>query len=254
MNAIELLEALLRGPAGGPPADQAPQSAEPRRPAPRGAETRGADILRDILGGGAMEPAAPAPSPRPAPTGGDLSSGPAADDGEKADLKELLRQAKEREAAAADGRPYRPSPTPQTRRPEPVRAEAEPAPAPTRPPATRLPDEEATILIRAMINATRADGRLDREEEQKILRHLGQPSPEMIAFIQAEFQKPLDVKEFAWSVPLGLEQKAYALSLAVLELDQREESAYLKDLAHGLRLPPEVCADIHRQLGAPILS
>ena len=129
-----------------------------------------------------------------------------------------------------------------------------PIPAPTRQPATRPRDEDATILIRAMINATRADGRLDQEEEQKILRHLGQPSPEMIAFIQSEFQKPLDVKEFAWSVPLGLEQKAYALSLAVLELDQREESAYLKDLAHGLRLPPEVCADIHRQLGAPILS
>jgi uncharacterized membrane protein YebE (DUF533 family) len=122
-----------------------------------------------------------------------------------------------------------------------------PAPAPPR-------EEAAAVLIRAMINATRADGRMDREEEQKLLRQLGQPSPEAIAFIRAEFQKPLDVREFAWSVPLGMEEKVYAISLSVLDIDQSEESDYLKQLSHGLRLAPETCAQIHQQFGAPAVG
>jgi uncharacterized membrane protein YebE (DUF533 family) len=84
-----------------------------------------------------------------------------------------------------------------------------------------------------------------------MLRQLGEPGPEVIAFIQAEFQKPLDVKEFAWSIPLGLEQKVYAISLSVIDVDQREESDYLHQLARGLRLAPDVCAQLHQRFGAP---
>jgi len=257
MNAIELLEALLRGPAGSGPAET-----ESQRPASRGGESRGADLLRDILGGGPAEPAppsapapAPAPASRPLPSGRGFPADPPPDD-ERADLKDLLRQAREREAAAAAGRPYRPAP-PASQRPasnaDVLRAPT-PARVPARPPAPPARDEEATCLIRAMINAARADGRMDRDEEQKILRHLGEPTPEVVAFIRAEFEKPLDVRQFAWSVPLGLEQKAYALSLSVLELDQREESVYLQELAHGLRLSPEIRAQIHQHFGAPIIG
>jgi uncharacterized membrane protein YebE (DUF533 family) len=189
------------------------------------------------------------------PTASDISSGSIRED-EKVDVRELLRQAKEREAAAAAGRPYRPAPSASTGRwpgaaVEAARTEA-PKPAPA--PVTRPRDDEATVLIRAMINAAKADGRLDRDEEQKILQHLGQPSREVVAFIQSEFQKPLDVKEFAWSVPIGMEQKIYAISLAVINVDQREESAYLKDLAHGLRLAPDLCAELHEHFGAPVIG
>jgi hypothetical protein len=259
MNAIELLEALLRGPATGSPAPTEPTAAEPQNRQPARPETRGADILRDILGGGAAGTAAPAPAARTMPTASEVSSDPIRED-EKVDVRELLRQAKEREAAAAAGRPYRPAPSAPTGRwsgapAETARAEAPmPVPTPAARPAARPREDEATLLIRAMINVAKADGRLDRDEEQKILKHLGQPSREVVAFIQSEFQKPLDVKEFAWSVPLGLEQKVYAISLAVIDLDQREESAYLKDLAHGLRLAPDLCAELHEHFGAPVIG
>jgi len=252
MNAIELLEALLRGPAaGGAPAAEPQATETPSRPT-RSPETRGADVLRDILGaGGAGAP----PSAQTMPSGSVFSDPMRGE--EKADVRELLRQAREREAAAAAGRPYHPTPAP-ARPPMPTEAPRDfprptaPTPAvPTAAASTR--DDEATILIRAMINAAKADGRLDRDEEQKILRHLGQPSREVMAFIQSEFQKPLDTREFAWSVPLGLEQKVYAMSLAVIELDQREESDYLRDLARGLRLAPDVCAELHQHFGAPII-
>ena len=72
----------------------------------------------------------------------------------------------------------------------------------------------------------------------------------MINFIRAEFAKPLDLRAFAWSIPLGLEEKIYALSLSVMEVDTREESGYLSELAHGLRLSPEICRQLHQQLGA----
>ena len=259
MNAIELLEALLRGPATGSPAQSDPPAGENRSRQPRNPDTRGADILRDILGGGATGPAAPAPAPRTMPTASDVSSDPIRED-EKVDVRELLRQAKEREAAAAAGRPYRPAPSASSGRwsgapVEATRAEVpRPVPAPAPAPPAGLREDEATLLIRAMINAAKADGRLDRDEERKILSHLGQPSCEVVAFIQSEFQKPLDVKEFTWSVPFGLEQKVYAISLAVIDLDQREESAYLKDLAHGLRLAPDLCAEIHEHFGAPVIG
>lgn len=165
-----------------------------------------------------------------------------------------MRQMREREAAAAAGRPYRPTPASTGRGPASSAPTAPSARPPVQSPAPSERDAEATLLIRAMINAARADGRLDRDEEQKILRHLGQPSQDVVEFIQAEFRRPLDVKEFAWSVPLGLEQKVYAISLSVITLDQREESAYLKNLAHGLRLPPDLCAEIHRQFGAPLVN
>jgi uncharacterized membrane protein YebE (DUF533 family) len=64
---------------------------------------------------------------------------------------------------------------------------------------------------------------------------------------------PLDVRDFAWSVPFGMEYKVYAISLAAIDLDTTSESAYLEQLAHGLRLSREVRPRIHQRYGAAIL-
>ncbi|MFN0127664.1 MAG: DUF533 domain-containing protein [Verrucomicrobiales bacterium] len=107
------------------------------------------------------------------------------------------------------------------------------APAPAEPGPERRPVPESPILSTSRPPSD--SGPISAEEK-------------------AEFKKPLDVKEFAWSVPLGLEQKVYVISLSVITLDQRDESTYLKNLAHGLRLPPDLCAEIHRQFGAPLIT
>ena len=125
-------------------------------------------------------------------------------------------------------------------------------PAPQQQPAQL--QEEAAILIRAMLNAARADGRMDQDEEQKILRLIGQPTPEVVSFIRAEFEKPVNVRDFAWSVPLGMEEKVYTVSLAAITLDDRSESDYLKQLSHGLRLNPQTCAAIHQRYGATVIN
>jgi uncharacterized membrane protein YebE (DUF533 family) len=114
-------------------------------------------------------------------------------------------------------------------------------------------DSEALVMLRAMINAAKADGRITTDEQQAILREVGASSPDAMRFLQREFQQPLDVREFAWSVPLGLEAKVYMISLSAVDLDTRAESDYLRDLAHGLRLPKEVCDGLHQRCGVPVL-
>lgn len=123
------------------------------------------------------------------------------------------------------------------------------APAPT----SELDDERAKLLVVAMVNAAKADGQLDKKEQDAILGQLGDVSQEEIDFLRKEFAAPIDVREFAWNVPLGLEQQVYGFSLMAIGLDEKREARYLKDLAHGLRLDPDVCDRLHDQVGAPKL-
>ncbi len=81
-------------------------------------------------------------------------------------------------------------------------------------------------------------------------RRLG-PSREAIQFLREEFSRPLDVHEFASSVPLGMEQQVYTMSLIAIDLDTGREAKYLLELARSLRIPDEVREQIHQRLGAP---
>lgn len=114
-------------------------------------------------------------------------------------------------------------------------------------------NDEALILVRAMINAAKADGSISQEEQQAIIERISDPNQETINFLREEFSSPLNVRDFAWSVPLGMEQQVYTMSLASIQLDTNPEAAYLRDLAHGLRLDAEFCNDLHRRYGAPTI-
>lgn len=112
--------------------------------------------------------------------------------------------------------------------------------------------QQAEIIIRAMINAAKSDGRIDETEKQKIIEGLGADvSQDEIAFVQNEFQQPLDVAAFAASVPQDMAGQVYALSLTSIELDSQNEAQYLGQLAQGLGLSPEFCNQVHDQMGAP---
>jgi cytochrome c oxidase subunit 3 len=47
----------------------------------------------------------------------------------------------------------------------------------------------------------------------------------------------------------GMYRLIYAASIASITVDQQAEVDYLKELAHGLRLSPRVCNQIHQQYG-----
>jgi uncharacterized membrane protein YebE (DUF533 family) len=114
-------------------------------------------------------------------------------------------------------------------------------------------NEQAEVLVRAMICAAKADGQITPEEQDNIVKQLGEVSQTEADFLRAEFAKPVDVRELTWSVPRGMEEQVYSISLMAIDLDEQKEAEYLADLAHGLRLDPMRCNEIHRTYGAPVI-
>ena len=112
-------------------------------------------------------------------------------------------------------------------------------------------NSRAEILIRAMINAAKSDGHVDEQEQQNILERVGDVDREEADFLRRELSAPLDVEGFIRSVPRGMEQEVYAMSLMGITLDESAEAQYLFQLAQGLGLTAETCNQIHRELGAP---
>jgi len=107
-----------------------------------------------------------------------------------------------------------------------------------------------------MINSAKVDGEISQDEQQNILGQVGDTSQETIQFLRAEFARPPNVDEFTASIPLGLEQKVYGVSLMAIKLIGKEEADYMRQLAAGLRIPPEECNQMHQQhqqQGAPPL-
>ena len=108
-------------------------------------------------------------------------------------------------------------------------------------------------MIRAMINAAKSDGRVDKQEQEKIFGKLGHITQDEIDFVRLEMSQPLDVDEFARSVPRGMGNQVYAMSLMALDLDSNPEAQYLHQLAQGLNLSRDTVNQVHKQLGAPML-
>lgn len=111
----------------------------------------------------------------------------------------------------------------------------------------------AAILLRAMISAAKADGELDAEEQAKITEHLGDVSEEEAEFVRNELAAPLDLAGLVSSVPAGLEQQVYLMSLMSITLDTKEEAVYLDSLRQGLNISEQASNEIHTKLGAPTL-
>jgi len=113
-------------------------------------------------------------------------------------------------------------------------------------------NQEAEILIRAMCNAAKSDGRLDDAEKEKIIANLGEEVTQAeIDFVQAELAAPLDVEGFVRQVPAGAASQVYSFSVMGIKIDEQAEANYLGQLAQGLGLDADTCNQIHDQLGAP---
>lgn len=112
-------------------------------------------------------------------------------------------------------------------------------------------DDQATLIIRAMINAAKSDGSIDQAEQNKVIAKLGDVTQEEIDFVKREFAAPLDVQSFVRSIPSGMEQQIYAVSLMAIDLDKNAEAQYLADLAKGLGVSTHVANQIHDKFGIP---
>ena len=113
--------------------------------------------------------------------------------------------------------------------------------------------DHATLIIRAMINAAKSDGSIDQAEQEKIVGKLGDVTQAEADFVRNEFRQPLDAAAFVRSIPRGMEQQIYAVSLMAIDLDSNKEAHYLDELARGLNIQPQLANQIHEQLGAPTI-
>lgn len=121
----------------------------------------------------------------------------------------------------------------------------------TRP--TQEQDAVAGLMLRAMIQAAKSDGRVDAREQEKLLGNLGDVSPEEKRFVEAELRSPVDVQGLARQVPNGLEAQVYTMSVMGIDLDNRKEAEYLHDLATALQIDRRQVNHIHTRLGIPVL-
>ncbi len=117
---------------------------------------------------------------------------------------------------------------------------------------TPTQEEQARILLKAMINAAKADGQIDADEQKKIIEHIGEVSPEEIEIVKSEMNAPLDVEGVIRDAR-GIEGEVYLLSLMTIKLDTQEEAQYLDTLARGLNLSQEAVNQLHERVGAPKL-
>jgi len=111
--------------------------------------------------------------------------------------------------------------------------------------------QQAELIIRAMINAAKADGTIDREEQEKIIEKMGDLSEAEKRFLREEFAKPLDVEGFIRSVPKEMQPQVYLISLSAIDLDTNKEAGYLAQLAEGFGFSAEFANELHERAGAP---
>ena len=120
-------------------------------------------------------------------------------------------------------------------------------------PVQTQPDDQnvhSEVYLRAMIQAGLSDGRIDQQEQQAILKKVGDVGQSEQSFIQTEIARGCDVNWFINTVPRGIEEEVYSVSLMAIQLDNQKEAAYLDALAKGLRVTPEQANAIHDRLGA----
>jgi uncharacterized membrane protein YebE (DUF533 family) len=124
--------------------------------------------------------------------------------------------------------------------------------APTNETEARELEEIGLLVLKAMINAAKADGRIDDEEIRRILGKLEQAGADAEAqeFVRAEMGRPQDLEELVRAVPnQKVAVEIYAASLLAIEVDTPAERDYLETLARKLGLEREVTQRLHAALG-----
>lgn len=117
----------------------------------------------------------------------------------------------------------------------PQASEPEPEPA-------SLPDDQALLLIRAMIAAANADGEITAEERQQIVSRLDQAGagPEERAVLDQEMASPRSIDDLVKEVhDQETAEEVYLASRIAMDPDTRAERAYLDYLISRLNIPQD---------------
>lgn len=108
-------------------------------------------------------------------------------------------------------------------------------------------------VLRALIAAAKADGRIDAQEKQMISTEIGRHTddPDLQQWLDDEVAKPLDANEVAQSATdPGIAAEMYLASVMLVDDQQDAERAYLDELAAALNLDPQLQVHLEQQAKA----
>jgi uncharacterized membrane protein YebE (DUF533 family) len=109
------------------------------------------------------------------------------------------------------------------------------------------------IVLKAMINAAKADGQIDQAEMQRIVGKLEETGMDQEAqrYVLTEMKNPMNTASLIAAAKgrPTLAAQVYAASLLAIEVDTPAEKQYLDQLAAGLGLGAEVAGRIKTMVG-----
>ena len=109
-------------------------------------------------------------------------------------------------------------------------------------------------VLRALIAAAKADGRIDQQERQMISAEIGRHTddPDLQLWLDDEVAKPLDANEVAQSATNdpAIAAEMYLASVMLVDDQQDAERAYLDELAAALNLDPQLQLHLEQQAKA----
>lgn len=105
-------------------------------------------------------------------------------------------------------------------------------------------------VLRALIAAAKADGRIDEKEEllisTEIKRHTD--DPDLQQWLDAQVAKPLDARDFAeYAGDPAVAAEVYLASVMLVDDQQDAERNYLDELAGALGIEPELQLHLEQQ-------
>lgn len=108
-------------------------------------------------------------------------------------------------------------------------------------------------VLRALIAAAKADGKIDEQERQMISAEIGRHTddPQLQQWLDAEVAKPLDAADFAeYANDPAIASEIYLASVMLVNDQQDGERNYLDDLAGQLQIDPQLQVHLEQQAKA----
>lgn len=111
-------------------------------------------------------------------------------------------------------------------------------------------EEHSHAILRALIAAAKADGRIDESEKQMISTEIGRHTddPQLQQWLDDEVAKPLDASDVAQSATdPGMASEMYLASVMLVDDQQDAERNYLDELAAALQIDPQLQLRLEQQ-------
>ena len=114
-------------------------------------------------------------------------------------------------------------------------------------------ENRSELVLKAMINASKADGKIDEGEAHRVVGKLQEAGADAEGqrYVLELMRRPMETQALI-SAAKGhpnLAAELYAASLMAIEVDTPAEQSYLGKLASGLGLTPEVTRRIQEMVG-----